>query len=259
MIIVPLEMDLVLAANTQGFVRTPGVHMSDIYNDLFKHLEPDRFDKRDAEGKPLPFDETRMEAGMAFEEMLEQGFKNRLGSRPGEFTTPEGIIFSPDGLTMLDEVMLMNEGLSVTGDTLVLDEYKATWMSARYLPIRSDWIGTLLPRDFKSENIVEPGAALDDAVFPEKFDKWFVQMMAYGKNLGTPFARLFVYFTVGDYNRPLQPTILPYAFRFSEPEMEENWNMLLNHGRAMGALVRTPAGLYVSETYGSTKTNATTR
>lgn len=247
MIVVPLEMELVLAANAPGYERTKGLHMSDIYNDLFKHLEPDRFDKRDAAGNPVPFDDNRMEAGMAFEEMLERGLKARLGNRPGEFTTDEGIIYSPDGLTMLDADVLFSQGLSVTGDDLVLDEFKATWMSARYLPIREDWLGTLLPADFKSENVVLPGAALDDAVFPEKFDKWFVQMMAYCHNLGTPFARLFVYFAAGDYNRPLQPTVLPYAFRFSDAELNENWSMLVNHARAMGALVRTPAGLVVAK------------
>lgn len=234
--IVPLELDLVFAANAPGYERTPGLHMSDIYGDLFKQLEPDRFDKRDAEGNPEPFDLVRMEAGMAFEDMLEKGFKARLGNRPGEFTTPEGIIFSPDGLTLLDAGMLLRQGVSVTGEDLVLDEYKATWMSARYLPVRQDWIGTILPPDFKSENIVLPGAALDDAVFPEKFDKWFVQMMAYCYFLGTPYARLFVYFVAGDYNRPLQPTVLPYAFRFGDSELKENRDMLINHARHMGVL-----------------------
>lgn len=247
MIIVPLEMSLVLAANDPDYKRTPGLHMSDIYNDLFKHLEPERYDKRDEAGNPIPFDEVRMEAGMAFETMLEQGFKRRLGNRPGEFTTPEGIIFSPDGLTMLDAAVLFDTGVSTTGDDLFVDEFKATWMSARYLPVREDWIGTLLPRDFKSENVVPAGAAFDDGVFPEKFDKWFVQMMAYCENIGTPFARLFVYFVDGDYSRPFQPVVLPYAFRFSDAERKENWNMLRNHARSMGALVQTPAGLIVSK------------
>lgn len=236
MLVTPLELDLVLAANAPGHTRTAGLHMSDIYNDLFKHLEPERFDKRDKAGNAMPFDEKRMEVGMAFEEMLERGLKARLGNRPGEFTTPEGVIYSPDGLTMLDAQRLIHEGRSVTGDDLVLDEYKATWMSARWLPVREDWIGTLLPADFKSQNIVAAGDWLEDSAFPEKFDKWFVQMMAYAHNLGTPYARLFVYFVDSDYSYPLTPTVLPYAFQFGREELEANWSMLTNHARHMGVL-----------------------
>jgi hypothetical protein len=85
--------------------------MSDLYNSLYEKLEPKRFDK----STPMPME--KIEAGLALEEVLEEGLKKRLIERSGEFFTEEGIIYSPD--------------LIITNSHLRLGEIKLTWMSIR--------------------------------------------------------------------------------------------------------------------------------
>lgn len=118
----PFDHGLALAKPTEGYVRTPGLHMSDLYGAMFKRIDPKRFDKKGKDGKPEPMDLKRVELGTAFEELLEPILVKRLGGeRPGEFTTPEGVIYSPDWI-FSDE------------PEAVLGEVKLTWMSSRGAP-----------------------------------------------------------------------------------------------------------------------------
>ncbi len=173
--------------------RTPGLHMSDIYNDLYQRLEPKRYDK----SKPL--DPLRLELGLNFETLLEEGLKTRLkGERPGEFVTEEGIIYSPD--------------LIIFNRSVRLGEIKLTWMSSREVP-RERTNG-----------------------FPPKFSKYFCQMMAYCHHLGTREARLFALFVNGDYTVHA-PEFLAWDIEFTQRELDENWAMLLNHARHQKMLV----------------------
>ncbi len=94
--------------------RSPGLHMSAIYNDLFQDLEPKRFTRG---GTPDP---VRMAAGFCLEEMLEEGLKRRHAERPGEFLTSEGIAYSPD--------------LIIFNGSMRLGEIKLTWMSSKEVP-----------------------------------------------------------------------------------------------------------------------------
>lgn len=120
--ITPFEHGLDLGKPTEGYVRTPGLHMSDLYNSLHRTLDPKRYDKRDAKGNPQPMDMTKVETGTSFEEILEATLARRLlGDRPGEFTTPEGIIYSPDYLFFEE-------------DDTILGEFKLTWYSSRNAP-----------------------------------------------------------------------------------------------------------------------------
>lgn len=105
-----------------GYVRAPGLHMSDIYNAAYKQFDPKRYDKRDDNGDPLGFDFLKMVLGTAFETKLEEWLaEHYLGQRPGEFTTPEGIIYSPDYLFFED-------------GECILGEFKLTWYSTRGAP-----------------------------------------------------------------------------------------------------------------------------
>src|ERR1019366_4527140 len=95
--------------------RTPGLHMSAIYGALYEQLEPARY----TGGTPDPL---RLEAGLAFETMLETAIKDRLcgGGRPPELTSEEGILFNPD--------LLIFNGHTRVG------EIKLTWLSSREAP-----------------------------------------------------------------------------------------------------------------------------
>ena len=192
--IVPCEHGLEDIGKSKGH-RSAGLHMSAIYNDLFQDLEPKRF-IRGSEPDPL-----RLEAGLAFEDMLEEGLKTRLqADRPGEFTSPEGIIFSPD--------------LLIFNGSTRLGEIKLTWLSSRAVPR-------------------EPANG-----FPPKFDKYFVQMKSYCHCLETAHARLIAFFINGSYDkaRGLAPELLAWDIEFSKRELAENWAMMLSHARSKGML-----------------------
>lgn len=187
--IVPIDHGLQDLIGKSVGPRSEGLHMSDIYGSLFKELEPKRYDQ----GGPLPL--LRFEAGLALENILEQGLRQRLVERPGEFTTKEGIIFSPD--------LILFNGTTRVG------EMKLSWLSSREAP------------------------RLACNGFPPKWDKWVVQMMAYCFNLDTPDARLIGFFINGDYDhkRGLSPELLAWDVQFTPRELKENWDMLLSHAR----------------------------
>lgn len=211
--IVPIAHGLDLNKPTEGYVRTPGLHMSDIYGSLFKKLDPKRFNK------PGPPDELAMEYGTAFEESLEEAIAGRLsermlGARPGEFAampdgrvvavgTPGSIIFSPDHF-------LFN-GVTRLGE-------------------------------FKSTRMTISGGIRD-----EKYDKWYVQMKAYAKPLRMRFARLYVLFINGHGKwkpfevpevglLPSGPLLLAWDIEFTQRELDDNWAMLMRHAREEGML-----------------------
>ena len=210
--IVEIPHGLDLAAAAPGYVRSPGLHLSDLYNSLFCELEPKRFSRG---GKPDP---VRMEVGLAFEETLEVAIAQRLfGARPGELVTqhePEcakakviveigdapcycgaGVAYSPDHF-------LFN-GVTRGG------EFKATWMSIR------------------------------DGITSNKFAKWFVQMRAYGHHLQMTHWRLYALFINGDYTfrEPHGgPHMRCWDISFTRTEMADEWRCLTRHGRHVGLL-----------------------
>jgi hypothetical protein len=203
--------------------RSEGLHVSEIYKRLMVRLEPKKY------GTPIDDPaRRRMEVGIVFENMLEQGLVEKYATqRVGEIVSEEGIIMSPDGV---------NPAL-VAGE-----EYKATWKSCRHGLVDSD------------------GAPL------KNFLVWFIQMKAYGKpgHLGLNDWLLRVLFVNGDYSWhavpdcyevgpcaphqyrkkpicgggdcPCGPLFHSYKIFFSDEEMEDNWRMLLNIAREEGLL-----------------------
>lgn len=109
MIITPVVHELEgLLAKSLG-PRSPGLHVSEIYGDLFQDLEPKRY-SRDSAPNPI-----RLAVGLAWEAWLEQVLVKFDVMRPGELVSDEGIAYSPD--------------LFVINGTNRIGEIKATWMS----------------------------------------------------------------------------------------------------------------------------------
>lgn len=182
--IVPIEHGLDLLAS--NLVRSPGLHISHLYGDLFSALEPKRFVKG---GQPHPL---LTALGTAWEHHLEF-LLDKAGvsvMRPGELVTVhEGIAYSPDG---------------ILEDDYRLAEYKYSSMGVKDLPTR------------------------EATRFPPKFDKYVCQMKAYCYHLETPRARLYFCSTHSAWD----PELLVYNVEFTARELKENWDMLMNHGRA---------------------------
>lgn len=216
MTIVPIAHGLHLAEPTVGYVRTPGLHASDCYGSYFKSIDPKRYDKRGADGEPLGFDLARMEFGTSFEEALEEALvsttpvplmertrrnmaRRLIGERPGEFTSPEGIIFSPD------QVFVEPDGSEVLG------EFKLTWMS--------------------SKNAPDPMEA--------KFSKWHCQQMLYCRWLGLTRSRLFGFFVNGGTDKPYHehsPELRAWEITYTQRELESNWKTIERHALKVGLL-----------------------
>ena len=213
--VVPLDHGLLLGAPTEGYVRTPGVHMSELYNSLYKGLNPRRFDKRDADGKPFPFDDLRVEVGTAFEELLEPVLRQRIitAERPGEYATQHvaTCIHWPFPVSVGDPVCSCGAGIIYTPDhflfngTFRVGELKVTWMSI--------------------------AKGLSD----RRFDKWFTQLKSYCYHLQTPYARLYALFINGDY-RSYSPALLAWDITFTAKELAEEWHVLLRHGKKTGMI-----------------------
>lgn len=118
--VTPVEHGLDLLAS--DLIRSPGLHASTIYGDLFKEIDPSRYGR----GGPDP---VRMCLGTAWEVHLER-LLTRAGVqavRPGEFRSAGG------GLWALSPDLVLFNGHDSIG------EIKLTWMSSRDVPrVRSN-------------------------------------------------------------------------------------------------------------------------
>ena len=193
----PTQLELFPKFGRSTGPRTLGVlHLSDIYSDILENLYPKKYDRS------KPMDMVRVETGLIFENVLEQGLAEKFATvRPGEIISDEGIYMSPDG---------------VNPDLCAGEEYKATWKSCRHG--LTDEYGMPLPQ----------------------FIGWFIQMKGYAKWLMVRRYLLRVLFVNGDYvyypGAGLSPKFITWDIEFSEDEIEENWAMLINHAKGMGVL-----------------------
>jgi hypothetical protein len=199
MIVKPFEHGLDIAPNDAS--RSKGLHMSDLYNDLYQDLEPERYIRGSLPAPAL------LAIGLALEQYTERLLlRAGIGAhRPGEFRTPDehAIAFSPD--------LLILNGVMKGG------EIKATFASSKDLPTTTE------------------------RAFPEKFDKYVTQMKAYGHNLGIPDWILYGWFLKGKWEKHKSDQVVladfrAFEFTFTAREMLDEYKMLLNHGRSKGML-----------------------
>ncbi len=183
-----LELPDLLASD---LVRSPGLHMSEVYGSLYAELEPKRY------GGDEPPPPMLLAMGTAWEKHLEYLLIKSAPAgvtitRPDEFMNADGIAFSPD-------LLIQNGDLRV-------GEIKLTWQSSR-------------------EDISAP-----------KFSKWFVQLMAYCREMETNLGRLYITFVNGDYGANRLPQLKIWDITFSERDLQDNYRMLLAHAKRKGML-----------------------
>lgn len=211
-----IEHGLELCKPSPGYVRTPGLHASDLYNALYKAVDPKRYDKKDKAGNAVPFDLTKMEIGTTFEEILEPALAQRLiGERPGEFTAPHA-----DGCTYENEPL---------AEGAVCPECGAgTIFSPDHL---FDVDGELVLGEFKCTYYSTTGAPTDP-----KFNKWWTQIKIYCHWLNLRRARLYVMFVCGDY-KPPSPQLRAWDVKFTTQELHDEYNTVIRFARKKGLLV----------------------
>jgi hypothetical protein len=214
-----------------GAPRSPGVHMSDLYNALYAKLEPRRYAKKGDEPPP----KERWALGMAFEEMLEEGLKNRACKaamaqkkrhetveRPGEFETlhtPNCKV--PERKRTLGMGCWCGGGIAYSPDLLIYNKV------TRVGEIKLNSMGT--------KGVPHTVGETYDAL-PQKFDKYFTQMKNYCFHVGTRFARLYS-FSIREmvyFNE--KRILLPWDIEFTQRELVEEWEWVLNNAREEGLL-----------------------
>lgn len=146
-----------------------------------------------------PEQQTRMELGSVFEDAVVRALAARYEEHADEYVCPgeyelDGLIGTPDLLEIPD--------LKRSHITTVI-EIKLTWMSARWDP----------------ESI--------------KFWRYWVQLMAYCKLVGTHHGQLHVCHINGDYRENRLPIYRVYGVEFTDAELSENWAMLVSNGEVM--------------------------
>lgn len=109
-----------------------------------------------------------------------------------------GTLFRP-GELRLDGVTMSPDAVDI--EDFAIEEYKATWLSS------------------------------NNEIDGPKFWRWLVQMKCYCKAVGTRTARLRVMFVVGNW-RGSGPQVKAWQFTFEQREIDETWQMCINHARA---------------------------
>jgi len=103
----------------------------------------------------------------------------------------------------LDGIILSPDGILFERGKVILLEYKFTWKSARKTP--------------------------------EDVWKWMAQLKAYCKALGVVEARMYIMYVNGDWKTEM-PQLPRYDITFTQLEIDENWQMLVNNAKSKGWL-----------------------
>lgn len=209
-----------LIANSPGDIRAPGLHASDIYGSYYQESEPDRY-KGD---KPAPL---LLGTGMAIEDMIEEWLARQFAAgktheqiqRPGEFIyhgTFEDRQFS----------CAYNPDLFIFNGSLRIGEIKGTWMSSH---IDHQW---LIDADTQMAHADD----IKNALSEQKFDKYYTQIKLYCKFVGTPFARLYIFFIAGNYKRPYVSQLISANIEFTQDEIDFEYQTMMYHALSKGLL-----------------------
>lgn len=187
--------------------RSPGVHVSSIIRGIateLKILKPEEseelglVDVRDMSGIGIVA-QLRIHAGLAWEEHYLQMIPDVL-KHPGEMKV-DGVYMTHDGesVSVIISVPTVKWGVKI-------HEVKFTWKSTRTTKADSS-----SPLEGKS-NLM-----------------WMCQLKSYCKGRDTRFADLHVYHVLGDYTYPLSPQLIIYHCEFTQDEIEDNWQWMLDY------------------------------
>jgi len=192
-----LQLDRPFIPMGSGVPRSEGLHLTDV----IKSLET----KLGVGYKGDGFEDIflTMEMGFWWEDVLALAFARRHAVRLDEVCC-DGIIGSPDGI-IPDPGMHDADGnvLVDPSGNIVLEEYKLTWKSAKK-PLNDVW-------------------------------KYMVQAKSYCHMLGFDTVIFRACYVFGYWNGK-GPLYREAYIKFTEEELENNWNMIVNHAKEEGML-----------------------
>lgn len=185
--------------------RSPGIHVSSIYRliaidrGILKPEDAEELglvDVRDMSGIGI-IAQLRIHLGLAWEEHYLRCLPE-VTKHPGELKL-DGVYLSPDGESV--SVIFTLPGRY----GVIIHEVKCT---------------------YKSTNTVNPrGKVLQG---PKNW-LWMCQLKAYCKAKKTQHAVLHVLHVCGDYVRPIVPMLYRYHIEFTQQELDDNWNLLMDY------------------------------
>lgn len=184
--------------------RSDGVHLSSIIRYIMGR-EKAVYREKETTLEEIGKRNSRFAMGMAWEHLLSWAISQVF---PHESRVLVGELES-DGISMTPDHVGLNEALYLL-DGVVVEEWKATWRSARH--------------------------AATDAEFAENFKPWLWQLASYCRALGTCEGLIRVFFIMDDYS--FNAVGKPYCWRvsFSEEDLDRNWEMILVNARELGVL-----------------------
>lgn len=192
----------------RDYVRSEGVHLSGIIRCIA--METGILTQEQAEELSLvdvrhimdPVALLRISMGLAWEEFYIGKVLSLEGvtKHPGEMLV-DGVYMTPDGES-LDVIITQRTSRGVTKSKgKRIHEIKCT---------------------YKSTNTV--GETEEDL---HKQWLWMSQLKGYCRAAKTLYAKLHVLFVCGDYKFPISPQLKVYEIEFSEQELEENWQLMV--------------------------------
>jgi hypothetical protein len=189
--VIPFKLPLI----DVGTVRSPGLHLSQLIQEIALYTGD-----LDPEWEGADLHPETINIGIAFEEALAKFIHREIVYHPDEMHV-DGVAMSMDGLTIIgDETSLFHVDTLNEGDT-VLHEFKTTRKSSR-----------------KGDNL-------------DLLPMWMWQIKGYLYGCSSLTCFLHVLWLNGDYTWDKsdagKPTYTIYRLDFTEIELMENWEMLM--------------------------------
>lgn len=181
--------------------RSEGIHVSSIIRaiatetGILKAEWAEEVSLVDAREITDPVAVLRICIGLAWEEWYIPQFLGQLGvlDHPGEMECA-GVYLTHDGESL--DVIITEKGKR---HEHIIHECKATYKSVNTVgDMSGQWM-------------------------------WLAQCKAYCKAAGTRFCKLHVLFLCGDYTYPITPKLMVWSIEFSQEEVEENWDLLMEY------------------------------
>lgn len=136
----------------------------------------------------------RIVIGLAWEQYYMEKFLPHVSHQPGEQHL-DGIYLTPDGECV--DVIITQRRAKLA---LILHEVKTTYKSLRHFDLAAQWL-------------------------------YITQLKAYCKAMDTRFAMMHILFMCGDYSYPIQPQIMCWEIEFTQEEIDQTWEDLVEYAR----------------------------